>query len=84
MKAARGTNYRSREMGEAFTIPEKAMLLTLIYPTTTLQIPAIPDRRKSPRLQMLPSDLPASVLNSTEIVNDEEGLRIILRLIKKQ
>jgi len=51
------SKYRSREMGEAFTILEKAMLLTLIYPTTTLMIPTIPDRRKSPRLQMLDTGL---------------------------
>jgi len=51
------SNYRSREMGEAFTILEKAMLLSLIYPTTTLQVPAIPDRRKSPRLQILDTGL---------------------------
>ena len=51
------SNYRSREMGEAFTILEKAMLLALIYPTTALQVPAIPDRRKSPRLQILDTGL---------------------------
>ena len=47
------SNYRSREMSEAFTILEKAMLLSLIYPTTGTQIPAMPDRKKSPKLQLL-------------------------------
>ena len=51
------SNFRSREMSEAFTILEQAMLLHLIYPTTSLKVPAIPDRRKSPRLQILDSGL---------------------------
>jgi len=47
------SNYRSREVGEAFAILEKAMLLQLIYPTTQTQMPGIPDRKKSPKLQLL-------------------------------
>jgi len=51
------SNYRSREMGEAFTILEKAMLIHLIYPTTDTLLPGIPDRKKSPKLQLLDTGL---------------------------
>ncbi|OIO73200.1 MAG: AAA family ATPase [Elusimicrobia bacterium CG1_02_37_114] len=47
------SNYRSREIGEALRIMERAMLLYLIYPTTTTKIPVIPNKKKSPRLQFL-------------------------------
>lgn len=45
--------YRSREMGEALRIAEKALLLHLIYPSTSATLPLVPDRKKSPRLQLL-------------------------------
>ena len=51
------SNYRSREVGEALRILEKALLLHLLYPTTTTQIPVRPDMRKSPRLQFLDTGL---------------------------
>jgi len=51
------SNYRSREMSEAFAVLEKAMLLNLIYPTTHAQLPALPDRKKSPKLQLLDTGL---------------------------
>ncbi len=51
------TSYRSREVGEAFRILEKAMLLKLIYPATKTVLPLISDRKKSPRLQLLDTGL---------------------------
>lgn len=51
------SNYRSREMGEALRALERAMLLYLVYPTTSTQPPAVPDKRKSPRLQFLDTGL---------------------------
>lgn len=51
------SNYRSREMGEAFRTLEKAMLLELIYPLTTMKPPLNPDFKKSPRLQWLDTGL---------------------------
>ncbi len=45
--------YRSREMGVALRITEKALLLHLIYPSTSVTIPVVPDKNKSPRLQLL-------------------------------
>jgi len=51
------SNYRSREMGEALRTLEKALILHLVYPTTSTKIPAQPDKRKSPRLQLLDTGL---------------------------
>lgn len=51
------SNYGSREVGEALRTIEKAMLLQLVYPTTNTSLPIIPDKRKSPRLQLLDTGL---------------------------
>ncbi len=51
------SNYRSREMGEALRTLERAMLLFLLYPTTSTSLPITPDLRKSPRLQFLDTGL---------------------------
>ncbi|MBN2779064.1 MAG: ATP-binding protein [Bacteroidales bacterium] len=47
------SNYRSREVGEAFRSLDAAKIIQLIYPTTALNSPIIPDLKKSPRLQFL-------------------------------
>jgi predicted AAA+ superfamily ATPase len=47
------SNYRSREIGDAFRILEKTFLLELVYPTTKYNVPLISDFKKSPRLQWL-------------------------------
>jgi predicted AAA+ superfamily ATPase len=47
------SNYGSREVGEAMRTLEKTLLLHLIYPVTHASIPILPDKRKSPRLQVL-------------------------------
>lgn len=47
------SNYRSREVGEAFRSLDAAKIIQLIYPTTSLNTPIIPDLKKSPRLQFL-------------------------------
>lgn len=51
------SNYRSREMAEALRTLERAMLLYLLHPTTATAPPALPDRRKSPRLLFLDAGL---------------------------
>jgi hypothetical protein len=51
------SNYRSREMGEALRILERAMLIYLLYPSTVTQPPVRPDLKKSPRLQFLDTGL---------------------------
>ena len=51
------SSYRSREMGESLRTLEKALLLLLIYPSTTATLPIVPDIKKSPRLQILDAGL---------------------------
>lgn len=51
------SNYRSREVGEAFRTLDDAKIIRLIYPTTDLQAPLRPDLKKSPRLQFLDTGL---------------------------
>lgn len=45
-----GSEYQSREIGEAFRLLQKAMLLELAYPTTSALPPAIPETRRMPKL----------------------------------
>ncbi len=49
--------YRSREVGEALRTIERAMLITLIYPSTSTSIPIRPDFKKKPRLQFIDTGL---------------------------
>lgn len=51
------SNYRSREVGEAFRNLDDAKIIQLIYPTTALEVPIKPDIKKSPRLQFLDTGL---------------------------
>ncbi|NOZ33835.1 MAG: ATP-binding protein [Chlorobi bacterium] len=51
------SNYRSREVGEAFRTIEKAMILQLIYPVTNTELPININYKKSPRLQVLDTGL---------------------------
>lgn len=52
-----GSNYKSREMGEAFRTVEKALLLELVYPTSETRLPVLPNFRKKPKLIWLDSGL---------------------------
>ena len=49
--------YKSREMGEALRIVEKAFLLHLTYPVTSTKLPVMPALQRSPRLQLLDTGL---------------------------
>jgi len=60
------SNYKSREMGEAFRLLEKTLLISLVYPSQTTNLPIEPDHKKSPRLQWL----------DTGLVNFFAGLQI--------
>lgn len=51
------SNYRSREVGEALRMIERAMLIHLIYPSTATQIPIAADYKKSPVLQFIDTGL---------------------------
>ncbi len=51
------SNYSSREVGEAMRTIEKALLLYMVYPSTGVALPLFPDKKKSPRLQLLDTGL---------------------------
>jgi len=51
------SNYRSREVGEAFRTLDDAKIVRLIYPTTDPSPPLKADLKKSPRLQFLDTGL---------------------------
>ncbi len=73
------SNYRSREIGEAFRTLEKTMILQLVYPTTNINIPVQTDYKKSPKLQFLDTGL---INHSTGIINKfftEENLTDIYK-----
>jgi uncharacterized protein len=50
------SDYRSREMGDAFRWLQHSMMLQLIYPSTSTSAP-LSDERKSPRLHMVDTGL---------------------------
>jgi len=60
-----GSNYQSREVGEAFRILEKTMLLELVYPTVSTQVPLLSAKARKPKLIWL----------DTGIVNYVAGVR---------
>jgi len=51
------SNYRSREMGEAFRTLQDALLIYLNYPSTSVDLPIQKQVRKSPRLEVLDTGL---------------------------
>jgi uncharacterized protein len=68
------SDYGAREVGEALRTMEKAMLVSLVYPTVNVDLPITPDLKKSPRLHVLDTglvnrfaDLQKAVLGSTDL-----------------
>lgn len=59
------SGYKSREVGEAFRLLEKAMLLELIYPVSSIQLPIIPETKRMPKL----------IWFDTGLVNYQAGIR---------
>ncbi len=51
------SNYRSREVNEAFRNLDAAKIIRIIYPTTNVEFPPMPDLKKSPRMQFLDTGL---------------------------
>jgi hypothetical protein len=49
--------YKSREMGEAMRVLEKAMLIELSYPTNSTSLPVFQDVNKSPKLLWIDTGL---------------------------
>lgn len=74
------SGYKSREVAEAFRLLEKAMLLELIYPVSSTQIPAIPETRRRPKLVWFDTGLVnyqagvrQEIIGSTEMVDSWRG-----------
>lgn len=59
------SGYRSREVGEAFRLLEKAMLLELAYPVSSTRLPVIPETKRMPKL----------IWFDTGLVNYQAGIR---------
>ncbi len=59
------SEYKSREVSEAFRLLGKAMLIELAYPTTSTQIPALPEIKRMPKL----------IWMDTGLVNYQAGAR---------
>jgi uncharacterized protein len=51
------SDYRSREMKAAFLSLEKTMLIRLVYPCTSTEVPAVPSLTRKPRLHVLDTGL---------------------------
>ncbi len=51
------SNYKSREVGEAFRALDAAKIIQIIYPTTDTKPPLKSDLKKSPKLQFLDTGL---------------------------
>lgn len=51
------SNYGSTEIFEALSALEKTMILKLVYQTSSVKPPVIPQRKKSPKLQFLDTGL---------------------------
>lgn len=51
------STYKSREMSEALRTIEKALLIHIVFPATTAELPLLPDIKKSPRLHVLDTGL---------------------------
>ena len=66
------SNYKSREVSEAMHNLNDAKIIQLIYPTTVVSPPIIPDIKKSPRLQFL----------DTGIINFTLGIQAELLALK--
>lgn len=51
------SGYRSREIKEAFRMVEKTMLIKLVYPCTSAQLPISPSLTRKPRLHVVDTGL---------------------------
>ncbi len=60
-----GSNYRSREVNEAFITLQKSMLLETVYPTSSVVLPLLPTMSRHPKLLWL----------DTGLVNYQAGVR---------
>lgn len=74
------SGYKSREVGEAFRLLEKAMLLELVYPVSSTMLPVIPETKRMPKLIWFDTGLVnyqagirSEIIGSTEMVDSWRG-----------
>ena len=84
------SNYRSREVGESIRALDLARIIQLIYPTSCLQPPVMPDLKRKPRLQFLDTGLlnyslgiQAEMIGIKDLNNFYKG-KIIQQLVAQQ
>ncbi len=59
------SSFKSREVGEAFRLLEKAMLLETVYPSSSARVPFVPETKRMPKL----------IWFDTGLVNYQAGIR---------
>lgn len=74
------SGYKSREVGEAFRLLEKAMLLEMVYPVSSTKLPIIPETKRMPKLIWFDTGLVnyqagirKEIIGSTEMVDSWRG-----------
>lgn len=84
------SNYSSKDISEAMSVLEKALLLRRIYPVTNAQLPLTPDSKKFPKLQLLDtglvnffSGIQTEVFGTSDL-NSLYGGRIIEHLVGQE
>jgi len=84
------SNYRSREVGEALRSLDMARIIQIIYPSTSVEPPAIPNLTRKPRLQLVDTGLlNYSIGHQVEMIglddlNDFYRGKIIQHLVSQQ
>lgn len=75
-----GSSYSSKDMHEAFDVMQRAFLLSLDYPLTSVSVPAVPAITRSPKLIWLDtgimnfsSDIQLEYLQNTELLDVWRG-----------
>jgi len=74
-----GSNYGSREIGEALRTLEQVRLLFLLYPTVAFRPPLSPSFTKSPRLQFIDTGLTAYLAGVQRELIEMDNLTDIYR-----
>jgi predicted AAA+ superfamily ATPase len=74
-----GSNYKFREMKEAFTTLEKTLLFWLVYPTNETTVPALPKLKSKPRLHTLDTGLINYSANMVKDILSTEDITDVYR-----
>ena len=71
------SNYQSKDVSESFDLLGKAMLMRLVYPTSSVEMPLKPNLKKSPKLMLLDSGIfhyQAGIQNDLFIAESPESV----------